>query len=247
MIIDRNSKDRFFRASDKFYHAAAAAEATGNFGVARDMKDASNALLDFGLRAERKRVEYDVDEILGYSPSFESVWWPRYSREWDGSWFRWITSRWTWGDVNTSPSICNCMHRIAYNVKVVLLWYMSPWFRMRYRFILTFVNFNGCKLLDSGINWALVRNRVEDCAYYTMSFSGFRYTLYRKKLLKDGETGGQNMFIQGIITAFSEDGDRGKFHEVTEKVCSGWVFGWRSFVREMNRVVEKTPDLEWYY
>ena len=36
-----------------------------------------------------------------------------------------------------------------------------------------------------------------------------------------------------------------KIHEVHTKVCSGWLFGWRYFVREFNKIVEKTPDLDW--
>ena len=203
-------------------------------------------------------VHLPIDKIINWKPFFEnsSFAWPPF--KWykgdetllNAIWF-WLTDRfnWMW---NCSPGFPEFFKRVYRNVKIVLLWYLSPWFRIRYWFITSFEDFNGGKPLDGTINWTCLRNRKADTVYYELKFCGFHYTLKRWRWLREGETEGENSFIEGFILAFdSSKTDEEKRKEVKsikkveEKVCSGWVFGWKSFVRQFNKIVELTPDLEW--
>lgn len=100
-------------------------------------------------------------------------------------------------------------------------------------------------------NWAYVRNRQADCAYYTLTFFGFHYRLDRT-VIKDAKGDSVNGFTAGISIAFdSSKTDEEKQDEVESfveektRICSGWVFGMESALREINKIVSFTPDLNW--
>lgn len=206
---------------------------------------------------ERGHTPLDIGRIMNWKPHFEDLddsWPPLYYRDEEQSWLSavwdWLTDHWNW-DKCTSPSFPAFFHDIWENVKTVFLWYLSPWFHLRYWFLSAFVNLNDGKLLDCEVNWAHIRNRKSDTAYYTLRLCGFHYTLTKTQFLKSGEEGGQSIFIQSMILAFSDlsDEERQKkadeLKEFKTEVCSGWIFGWKSFAREFNKIVEKTPDLDW--
>ena len=152
----------------------------------------------------------------------------------------WLTDPWMW-DSSCTPSFA----RFAKNVVNKILNDCTPWYRLRHRFIEGFVNPNGCKLLSNGFGWTYVRNRQENCAYYTLKFFGFHYRLIRSTLINNkGEA--CNAFLESISNMLkSEDDSKPSYTEKTELVCSGWVFTRNQAIKELNRIVELTPDLEW--
>lgn len=227
-------------------------EKTGNSGKAEEYSIVSNCLADEAFREEYSRFYFDLGSFLHYRPRFEDISysWPRYIKSHYGNIWNWLTDRWNWYGIHTSPGFLKFFYDIYRNVETFFLWHLSPWCHIRYRFLNAFVNWNDCKLLDDGMNFAYIRNRQSDCVYYTLKFMGFHYVLKKTRILKDGEEGGQNAFISGILLGFGTDEEdleeeKAKFHEVTEKVTSGWVFGYRSAVREMEKIAELTPDLSW--
>ena len=156
-----------------------------------------------------------------------------------------LFSRRVW-DPSISPSFATCYHRIKKNLNT----FLTPWYTMRRKFMCAFANKNDCKLLDDDYNNVYVRNRKRDCAYYSLDFCGFRYTLTKKIILdKNGEA--TNGFLAGISIAFSDKPEEEKreeaklFTEKTEVVCTGWVFNVRTAIRELNKISKLTPDLDW--
>lgn len=205
-------------------------------------------------RLEYGRTMLDIRAILNWKPYYEVLKyeWPKFSRRiYEGNFlnafWNWITDRWHWQS-RVSPSFPAFFKDIWKNVKIFIFWNLSPWLHTRYKFLESFVNLNGCKLLDNDINWVYVRNRDIDCAYYTLRFSGFRYRLIKTQILKDGEERGQNGFMTGIMLALNEkaETEADKYRQVNTPICSGWVFGWKSFVREFDKIIALTPDLEWF-
>ena len=209
-----------------------------------------SALYDRWFRKEYSRLKFDMGAIMYWRPSMESVLYrlPRWDRE--TPFVRWLFSRYNW-DSCFMVSFTSAAKALVENIRIVLYWHLSPWFHMRYRFLQYFVNMNSSKLLDDGVGFAYVRNRQPDCAYYTMKFRGFRYTLTRKKLV--GADGcGINAFHRSLESiASGKDFDESyefeeePIKEVCTTVCTGWVFGWKSFVSEMEKVASITEDLEW--
>ena len=88
-----------------------------------------------------------------------------------------------------------------------------------------------------------------------MEFVGLHYRLTKTRWVnKNGE--GQNTFmsfVYGFVAAMSDnkeatDKAREEAQELREEktvISSGWVFGVKSFVREMDKIIEATPDLGW--
>lgn len=243
--------------ADLYYWRAIDAAAKGLKQKEAEYKEISKAVYDRALVDEHGHVALDITRILNWKPCFErpSYAWPRFAWYEDETWLKafwiWFTDEWNWKK-NCSPGFPEFFSRVWKNVKIVFYWYLSPWFHMRYWFLDAFINRNDCKLLDSDINWAYIRNRQSDMAYYTLELCGFHYTLTKMQIMEDGKEGGQNGFLLGICVGLANMTDEereaaeAKIHEVRTKVCSGWIFGWKSFVREFNKVVEKTPDLNWF-
>lgn len=243
-----------YEISDRFMAASKTEAERGNFGRSEEYRAASEALSDVALRAEYGRVVYDMKVIMSFRPHYQSLLYglPRYfGRGGLVGWCKWLTHKFNW-DANVYPSFGSYLMKVANNVRVFFLWTLSPWFHIRYRFIDTFVNINDSKLMDCGVSSAFVRSRGPDVAYYRLRFIGFRYTLDRRRFVKDGENNGVNCFLTGFCIALNDDmtdeqkrTEAESYKRVEERVCTGWVFGWRSFVREMDKIVSLTPDMEW--
>jgi len=200
-----------------------------------------SALCDRWFRKEYARLMFDMGVITYWRPRMESVLGMIPRRDRDRPFIKWLFSRHNW-DPCFMPSFAAAAKALVENIRIVLYWHLSPWFHMRYRFLQYFVNMNSSKLLDEGVRFAYVRNRQPDCAYYTMKFRGFRYTLTRKRFVGDDGCV-VNMFHKFIESI--ESGEENPVKEVCTTVCTGWVFGWKSFVSEMEKVASLTEDLEW--
>lgn len=238
--------------SDYYFYLSAEADKKGLAQKKDEYRTISTALWHDYMDETSGHVAFDLSRIMSWKPCYETVWyaWPRYFKDGYGNRWNWLTDKWNWHR-HTSPGFPEFFFRIWKNIKIFIFWYLSPWFHMRYRFLDVFAIQNDCKLLDDDINWKFVRNRQSDQAYYLLEFHGFRYTLTKTQIIKDGEDGGKNSFMLGMIIGLSKmtdeerEAEKAKYHEVKTKVCSGWVFGWRSFMREMNKIVDITPDLDW--
>ncbi len=215
------------------------------------------------------------EDFSRYNDDYESIWWPRLNRfciytdnkrEHKRSKFirilasvkdyivydickDWLFNFKPFGswDKDIYPSFPKAFGAVFNNVLI----FLTPWYRIRRKFLNGFINCNGSKLLDNDYCSAYVRNRASECAYYDLEFCGFHYRL-TKKILRDDEGNSCNGFLVGISLAFSDKSSDEKKKEadsyVEEKsfVCSGWVWGWQSAVRELNKIVSLTPDLGWY-
>lgn len=158
----------------------------------------------------------------------------------------WLFDRHNW-DSGIIPSFQDATKKLWNNILV----FLTPWYYMRASFINAFINCNDSKLLDNMRNWAYVRNRQAECAYYRLKFFGLHYKLV-KTVLRDPKGEAVNGFITGFIIAVNPDKtDEEKTEEVNsikeEKttVCTGWVFGLKSAVRELNKIAYLTQDLKW--
>ena len=113
-----------------------------------------------------------------------------------------------------------------------------------------FINLNGTKLLTHNRYFAYVRTRGDDCAYYDLVFTGFRYKLVKSQLFKKGETEARNHFMEAISLIGKSDDEvdefKNSFEERFTTVCTEWVFGWKSAVRELNKIAYLTQSLEWF-
>lgn len=150
-------------------------------------------------------------------------------------------------DSHITPSFADAFSNLWNNVIV----FLTPWYRIRFKFLEGFTNCNGSKALSGNRYYSHVRNRVEEMAYYTLTFTGFHYKLI-KMVLRDAEGRHSNAFLSGISIALSDKSEEEKQKEIESykeefsTVCTGWVFGWRSAVRELNKIVKLTPDLQWF-
>lgn len=237
----------------------------GNTGLAVTLDGAAYALDRFSSIRLFERVVYDLKTILGWKMDYALVWWPSSPYMPVKGWSRfhqWVVDIWdtltcnlSWNSGLTS-SYPNCFRAVMDNIHRFICWWVLPWRRWRWRFMNFFVNHNGSKLLDDAASWVYIRNREADCRYYEMRFTGLHYKLIRTRWLSDDKEGGCNTFIH-FVTGFlaAATGDDKKVEEAEEEakkirkeekvICSGWVFGVKSFVREMDKVVEATPDLGW--
>lgn len=237
----------------------------GNFGMAEKADAAAYALNKLADYKRYGTVQYDLKTILGWKMGYALVWWPGPPYRPVESWSRlhqWLADAWdaltyrmNWCS-NFTSSYPNCFLAVMDNIHRFICWWVLPWRRWRWRFMNFFVSHNGGKLLDDAASWAYIRNREADCCYYEMRFTGLRYKLTRTRWLSDGKEGGCNTFTH-FVTGFlaAAVGDDKKVEEAKEEaekirreekvIGSGWVFGVKSFVREMDKVVEATPDLGW--
>ena len=217
----------------------------------------------------------EKEDFCNYSENYESVWWPHLrkfrvytdaKRKHKRSKFirvlhsvkdyvvydickNWLFNFDAFGswDKDVFASFPRAFRAILNNIFI----FLTPWYRIRRKFINGFINCNDSKLLDCNFCSAYVRNREQDCAYYRLTFTGFHYKLV-KTVLRDGEGKASNRFVVGLCTAFSNKSDEEKkkeldsYQEEHTKICSGWVFGWNSAVYELNKIACLTPDLEWF-
>ena len=161
----------------------------------------------------------------------------------------WLFDFKTYGawDIHISPSFPNAFLRLWNNIMV----FLTPWYRIRFKFLKGFMNCNSSKALSSNRYYSYVRNRVKEIAYYTLTFTGFHYKL-TKIVLRDAEGRHGNIFWSGISIALSDKSEKEKqkeidsFKEEISVICTGWVFGWKSAVRELNKIAKLTPDLQWF-
>ncbi len=218
-------------------------------------------------------VKEDFDK---FDDSYESIWWPRLRKfhvytdakrdhkrskfirvlasvkdyivydickDWlfdfspYGNWSRCVT-----------PSFPHAFKAIINNILI----FLTPWYRIRRKFLNGFINCNGSKLLDNDYCSAYIRNRKEECAYYTLTFTGLYYKLV-KKVIRDKEGVASNGFAAGVTLALdpnkTEEEKREEADSYTEEkkvVCTGWVFGFESAVKELNKIAFLTQDLEWW-
>ena len=140
------------------------------------------------------------------------------------------------------------MRRLWSNAQI----FYTPWYKTRRKFLSGFVNLNGSKLLNCGPDFAYVRNRQEECVYYTVKFWGFHYTLTRS-ILRDSDGLAVNGFMAGISIAFDPNKTDEEKRETAESikeekkvVRSGWIFTLQQAVNELNAVSVLAPDLEWF-
>lgn len=238
----------------------------GNTGLSITLDGAAYALDRFSSIRQREHVVYDLKTILLFwKPDWnDKPWWPRSPYMPVKGWPRWlqaivdfwdaITDKMSW-DPNISPSYPDVARRLTNNVRKFISWWVFPWRRWRWRFMTFFANHNGSKLLYDSDSSTHIRNREADCCYYDMEFVGLHYRLTRTRWVnKNGE--GQNTymnFVYGFVAAMSDDKEvmdeaREESQELREEktvISSGWVFGVKSFVREMDKIIEATPDLGW--
>lgn len=216
------------------------------------------------------------EDFCRYKYEYESVWWPRlrkfrvytdakrkhkrskFVRVLDSvkdyivydickDWLFDFSPYGAWSK-DVSPSFPHAFKAVVNNVMV----FLTPWYFIRRKFLNGFINCNGSKLLDNDYCSAYIRNRKAECAYYTLTFTGFHYRLV-KKILRDKEGDASNGFMAGITLALdsnkTEEEKQEEIESYTEEktvVCSGWVFGWDSAVKELNKVAYLTQDLEWW-
>ena len=218
-------------------------------------------------------MEFTKDDFCNYKTVFNHVFWPRFymMREKDYTpdekgfpWFwkyrilNWLYrffdsireycfrfGPFTHWDAGVSPSFPDAIGDIWDNLMLAL----TPWYRVRRKFMLGFVNLNGCKLLHHNRSHAYVRTRGNECVYYELIFTTFRYKLIKSQLFKKGDSKPRNQFIEaiGFIGRLDEELEElsRQYEERISTVCTGWVFGWKSAVRELNKVAYLTQTLGW--
>ena len=238
----------------------------GNTGLSITLDGAAYALDRFSSIRQLEHVVYDMKTILLFwKPDWNyKPWWPRSPYMPVKGWPRWlqtivdfwdaVTDKMSW-DPDISPSYPDVARRLTDNVRKFISWWVFPWRRWRWRFMTFFANHNGGKLLYNSDSSTHIRNREADCCYYDMEFVGLHYRLTKTRWVnKNGE--GQNTymnFVYGFVAAMSDnkeamDEAREEAQELREEktvISSGWVFGVKSFVREMDKIIEATPDLGW--
>ena len=149
-----------------------------------------------------------------------------------------LFDRTCWSREFYSPSYPNFIRACLRNVYE----FLTPWYGIRRAFLCAFENWNGCKVLDGGPSWTYIRNRFTEQAYYTLTFTGWRYRLVRRQVLDEDNTP-VNVYIAGLQD-MARDEPR-KYTEKENTVATGWVLGRRSFILELEKVAAMTPDLEW--
>ena len=246
-----------YELSEYYWSRSREADKVGLEQKAKEYKAIWSALDRADSYEKFAKPHLHLDEIVKLRPRYKNPFesWPTFvwyaDETWIKSFWLYLTDKWNW-ERNTYPGFLSFFEYFWEDVKIFFLWTLSPWFHIRYWFTCCFANRNDGKLLDDGIGWACLRNRQEDQVYYELKFCGFHYTLKKWRWMKDGETMGRNGFMAGLLLAFdSEKSDEEKTEEaesikkVEEKVCSGWVFGWHSFIKQFYKIVELTPDLDW--
>ena len=215
------------------------------------------------------------EDFCGYKTTYNHIWWPRFYIARVGNYeFEKNEVPWFWKyktlnylyrlfdsireyffnfgafgnwDGSVSPSFPYAFKEIWDNIFI----FLTPWYEIRRKFMDGFINCNGSKLLDSNRCHAYVRSRGLECVYYDLIFTGFRYTIV-KIILRDGKGKASNAFLAGISIMFSKKSNEeleeevDSYHEERTKVCSGWVWGWKSAVKELNKVAYLTQNLEWF-
>ena len=161
-------------------------------------------------------------------------------RDWLGRSFHWRK--------DVSPSFVESFRRLWNNIMKIL----TPWYRLRRRFIAAWFCFNGSKLLDDGLDFGYIRTRDNpEYNYYELKFTGFHYKL-TKIVLRDSNGESVNGFLTGLCIAFSDKSDEEKHEEAKsikeEKtvVCTGWVFTYAQAARELNKIAALSPELHWH-
>lgn len=216
------------------------------------------------------------EDFCRYNDDYESVWWPRLrkfrvytdaKREHKRSklirvlhsvkdyivydickdWLFDFAPYGNWSK-EVSPSFPHAFKAITSNFMV----FLTPWYKIRRKFLNGFINCNGSKLLDNDYCSAYIRNRKEECAYYTLTFTGFHYKLV-KKVIRDNAGNAKNAFVEGVSLALDpnktdeeKQEEANSYIEEKKVVCTGWVFGWNSAIRELNKIAYLTQDLEWW-
>jgi hypothetical protein len=234
--------------SERYMYLGREAEKVGLTQKAQECKAVADALVETDLNERYGTTHVPVDVLMKWHTHFEDIAWavPRFYREdgqtWLGAVRDWLFSESNWSP-NVIPGFVSAGRRLLNNVKIVLFWYLSPWFRITYWFTEAFTNFNDCKLLADGVYWVCVRSRELDPVYFGLTFHGFRYTLRRWEWVvedKDGKGRSANQFVNSLGADESS-----RLKRVEGPSHSGWVFGWKSFVREFKKVVDLTPELHW--
>jgi hypothetical protein len=123
--------------------------------------------------------------------------------------------------------------------------FLTPWLKTRRDMMHTFINENCGKLLDSGWNRALIRNRKENLCYYEMKSGLFGVTLTRTQYL-DSEGESRSLFLEALTEAFA--GEKSKIVKTDKTVlCKRrGCFTKKACQEFLDEAVEKTPDLEWW-
>lgn len=247
-------------AANRFRMMFRAERDRGNYGLAQAFDGAAYALDRLEKDKQYARVVYDLKRIARFDMDYTTLWFPGSSIYAPGFWGffvrAWDTLTWkmNW-DPCVYPSFPTLFRGILDNIHRFVSWWVFPWRRWRWRFMNFFVNENGSKALWDRAWCANIRNREADCAYYQLSFTGCHYKLVRIRWV-DSKGEGQNRytnFVYGLMATMAENDEamdkaKEEARELREEktvISSGWVFGWKSFVREMDKVVEATPDLGW--
>lgn len=134
---------------------------------------------------------------------------------------------------NIIPGYPHALNELFKKIKYAV----TPFYRIRYKFIQAFSDSNDGKLLDNGLDFGYVRSRDIDKSYYMVSFSGYRYKLMRILFLDENENR-QNVFISGIVGT--------KVEKRSEVIATGWVYNRKSFLKELDKVIRLTPELNWF-
>lgn len=214
------------------------------------------------------------EDFCNYKTTYNHIWWPRLcvlrtkDYEPDEKGFPWF---WKYKTLNWIYRVFDAIKEYLFNFEAFgnwngsivrsfpyafrMLWdnimvFLTPWYNIRRKFLNGFINCNGSKLINNNRYSAYVRTRGEECTYYDLVFTGFRYKLI-KTILRDGDGNASNAFLAGISLMFAKtDEDRktkvNAYHEEKTKVCSGWVCGWKSAVKELNKIAYLTQNLEWF-
>lgn len=142
-----------------------------------------------------------------------------------------ITGCYAWR-TNVSPSYGRALSVVWDNICT----WCTPFYRPRRALLNAVVNGNGTKLLDMNRKSAYVRNRRRDCTYCDIRCGFVNATVTIIRYVDNVTKNGVCTFISGTDNTTRE----------TKVVAVGPCLTWRQCERLFDKIVEATPELEWY-
>lgn len=177
-------------------------------------------------------------KMINYKWDYERPWLPR-------GWWRpsVIFSRRYWLS-GVFPSYPEALRSIFNNARA----FFTPWYKSRRLIINNVANANECKLLSETPSSCYMRTRGFSqigIVYYRLECGLYRATLYRERTINTKTGAATTNFMAGISCAFG-DGNPDDYKTISDKVLSGQCFTRRQCERLLERIVEETPDCDWY-